>query len=180
MEARSTDTGRALVALGGELYHRVVDLLYGEAELLDQRRHHEWLAMLTDDVVYRMPVRVTSPHTLDGSTLSHMSHFDEDRYSLEKRVARFDTEHAWAEDPPSRTRRHVSNIRVWEGDSPGDVVATSSILLFRSRGDVHESDLISAGRTDVIREVDGRLLIARRDILVDESVLRTQNLAIFL
>ena len=35
------------------------------------------------------------------------------------------------------------------------------------------------GRTDVLRDGE-RLLLARRDILVDESVLHTQNLAIFL
>ncbi len=171
---------REQVPLGGTLHHRVADFLYAEAELLDQRRHDEWLATLTDDIVYRMPVRVTSAHSLADSTLTHLSHFDEDRYSLEKRVSRFSTEHAWAEDPPSRTRRHVSNVRAWVGDGPGEVVATSSVLLFRSRGDVQPSDLLSMGRTDVLREAGGRLLLARRDILVDESVLHTQNLAIFL
>jgi phthalate 3,4-dioxygenase beta subunit len=171
---------REQVPLGGTLHHRAADFLYAEAELLDQRRHDEWLATLTDDIVYRMPVRVTSAHSLADSTLSHLSHFDEDRYSLEKRVSRFGTEHAWAEDPPSRTRRHVSNVRAWIGDAPGEVVVTSSVLVFRSRGDVHDSDLLSMGRTDVLREVGERLLLARREILVDESVLHTQNLAIFL
>jgi 3-phenylpropionate/cinnamic acid dioxygenase small subunit len=136
--------------------------------------------MLTDDVRYVMPVRVTSAHSLADSALADMAHFDEDRYSLSKRVQRFATEHAWAEDPPSRTRRHVSNVRAWVGDAPGEVVVTSSVLLFRSRGDVHDSDLLSMGRTDVLREVDERLRLARREILVDESVLHTQNLAIFL
>jgi phthalate 3,4-dioxygenase subunit beta len=162
------------------LQHRVADFLYAEAELLDQRRHREWLALLTEDIVYRMPVRVTIGHNLEGSTLAGLSHFDEDRYSLEKRVARFETDHAWAEDPPSRTRRHVSNVRARAGDAPGELVATSSVLVFRSRGDVHASDLLSLGRTDVLREAGGALRLARRDILVDESVLSTQNLAIFL
>jgi hypothetical protein len=54
------------------------------------------------------------------------------------------------------------------------------VLLFRSRGDVHEPAVISAGREDVLRRVGGGLQLARRTITVDESVLRTQNLAIFL
>lgn len=100
------------ISSGDARYHEIVDLLLDEAALLDDRHHHEWLELLTDDVVYRVPVRVTSAHTLETST-STMDHFSEDMYSLRKRVLRFDTDHAWAEDPPSRTRRFITNIRVW-------------------------------------------------------------------
>ena len=64
-------------------------------------------------------------------------------------------------------------------------------MLFRSRGDTREADLISAGRRDLLRGgaaggdggvggVGAGYLLARREIRVDESVLRTQNLAVFL
>ena len=162
-----------------ELHFRVQQWLLHEAELLDDRRYRDWLALLTDDVVYRMPVRVTSAHSLDDSTLEDMDHFDEDRYSLGKRVERFETEHAWTEDPPSRTRHYVTNVRVSHGDGD-ELIAKSYLPLFRSRGDVREPDLVSAERTDVLRQVDGELRLARRDVLVDESVLRTQNLAVFI
>jgi phthalate 3,4-dioxygenase subunit beta len=161
-----------------ELHFRVQQWLVDEAEMLDNRRYRDWLALLTDDVVYRIPVRVTSAHSLDDSVLADMDHMDEDRYSLEKRVERFETEHAWTEDPPSRTRHYVTNVRVTEAD--GELLVRSYVLLFRSRGDVREPDLVSAERTDVMREVDGELRLARRDVLVDESVLRTQNLAVFI
>ena len=83
--------------------------MYDEAECLDERRHRDWLALLTDDVRYRMPVRVTSAaHASTTACCEDMAHFDEDSYSLRKRVERFETDHAWAEDPPSRTRRHVT------------------------------------------------------------------------
>ena len=108
-----------------------------------------------------------------------MDHFREDRYSLEKRVERFETDHAWTEDPPSRTRRFVTNIRVWATDD-GGLVAKSYLLLFRSRGDVRQPDWVSAERADVLRRADDGLRIAQRLIVVDESVLRTQNLAVFL
>ena len=161
-----------------ELQYSVEQWLTHEAELLDNRRYRDWLGLLTDDVVYRMPVRVTSAHSLDDSTLEDMDHFDEDRYSLVKRVERFETEHAWTEDPPSRTRHYVTNVRVREeGD---ELVVKSYLLLFRSRGDVREPDLVSAERTDLLRRVDGELRLARREVLVDESVLRTQNLAVFI
>lgn len=171
---------RRPVPFNGEVYAEVLDFLYREADVLDQRRHEEWLSMLTEDVVYRMPVRSTSAHSLDDSLRTGMAHFDEDRYSLGKRVERFLTEHAWAEDPPSRTRRFVTNARAWEGDAPDELLVTTSVLLFRSRGDIREPDLISAGRRDRLRRTGGTLLLADRLIAVDESVLRTQNLAVFL
>jgi phthalate 3,4-dioxygenase beta subunit len=163
-----------------ELHFRVQQWLVHEAELLDNRRYRDWLELLTDDVTYRMPVRVTSAHSLEDSMLEDMDHMDEDRYSLDKRVERFETEHAWTEDPPSRTRHYVTNVRVTEGEGDGELVVKSYVLLFRSRGDVREPDLLSAERTDVMRQVDGELRLASRNVLVDESVLRTQNLAVFI
>ncbi len=172
-------TGLTRIPYGSEYYDLVVDFLYREAELLDERRHEEWLELLAEDVRYVAPVRVTTAHTLVDSTLIGMAHFDEDHYSLTKRVQRFATEHAWAEDPPSRTRRHITNVRVSQ-DAQGELTARSNVLLFRSRGDIHRHDLLSATRTDVLRIEDEGLRLARRDILLDESVLRTQNLAVFL
>ena len=172
--------GRTALSSGSDDYARVVDFLYHEAALLDDRRHREWLDLLTSDVRYRAPVRVTSAHSLDDSALPDLGHFDEDLYSLTKRVERFETEHAWAEDPPSRTRRFVSNVRCWAGDAESEVIARCSLLLFRSRGDVRSPDILSAARTDLLRDEGGGLKLARREILMDESVLRTQNLAVFL
>ncbi len=107
-----------------------------------------------------------------------MAHLDEDSYSLRKRVERFETDHAWAEDPPSRTRRHISNVRAWEAGD--DLEVRSNVLLFRSRGDIHAPDLVSAGRVDRLRREPGGLKLADRVVALDESVVRMQNFAVFL
>ena len=172
--------GRTPLSSGSDLHARVVDFLHLEAELLDDRRHRAWLDLLAPDVRYRAPVRYTAPHTLDDSTLSDLGHFDEDHYSLTKRVERFETEHAWAEDPPSRTRRFVTNVRCWPAEQEGEVIARCNLLLFRSRGDVEGPDLVSARRTDLLRDGETGLRLVHRELLLDESVLRTQNLAVFL
>ncbi len=63
----------------------------------------------------------------------------------------------------------------------GELRVESALLLFRSRGDTREADLLSAGRADLLRpDGAGSHRLARREITVDESVLRTQNLAVFL
>jgi phthalate 3,4-dioxygenase beta subunit len=162
------------------LHHDVTTWLYWEAQLLDQRRFREWLSLLTDDVRYRMPVTVTTMRRTPHLSLGALAHFDEDRYSLEKRVERLEGDHAWTEDPPSRARRFVSNVRVAPVDGSDDVAASSYVLLYRSRGDDRPADLVSVERTDRLRPAPGGWRLAIRDIVVDEAVLRTQNLALFL
>ncbi len=154
--------------------------LVDEAWLLDAQDYEAWLDTLTDDIRYVMPVRVTTARGADFSDSPGMAHFDEDKYSLSRRVARFATEHAWTEDPPSRLRHFVTNVRTFEGDDDAHLQVQSAELLFRSRGDVSEAALVSCGREDVLRRCGDRWKLARRTIIADESVLRMQNLAVFL
>jgi phthalate 3,4-dioxygenase beta subunit len=153
--------------------------LVEEAALLDAADYAGWLALLCEDIRYVMPVRVTTARGAGFDSLADMGHFDEDMYALRKRVQRLATDHAWTEDPPSRTRHFVTNVRTFR-DACDDLRVESALLLFRSRGDTREADLISAGRTDLLRATADGLRLARRQITVDESVLRTQNLAVFL
>lgn len=178
-DARALDAGAA-IPFTEAVHHQVHQFLVEEAQLLDERRYDAWLTLLADDVVYRMPVRVTTAGSAD--TLADMDHFLEDRYSLGKRVERLHTDYAWTEDPPSRVRHFVSNVRAFRPASgpADDVIARSYLLLFRSRGDHRDSELIAGERTDRLRPAEPGWRLACRDIVVDESVLRTQNLAIFL
>ena len=153
--------------------------LVEEAALLDAADYSGWLDLLCADIRYLMPVRVTTARGAGFDSLADMGHFDEDMYALRKRVQRLATDHAWTEDPPSRTRHFITNIRTFP-NGRGELRVESSLLLFRSRGDTREPDLVSAGRTDLLRETAAGLRLARREILVDEAVLRTQNLAVFL
>jgi phthalate 3,4-dioxygenase beta subunit len=109
-----------------------------------------------------------------------MAHFDDDRHSLAKRVERLASEHAWTEDPPSRTRHLVTNIRTFATATDDVVRVESALLLFRSRGDTRPPEIVCAGRVDHLRASGDSYELVERRITVDESVLRTQNLAIFL
>lgn len=156
----------------------VQEFLEHEAELLDGGRFDEWLEMLADDITYRAPVRVVRRAGSPG-LVTDMFHFDDNRHSLGLRVRRLGTGVAWSEDPPSRTRRFVTNVRV--GDQREDELAVSSyLLLYRSRGDDGSHDLISAERHDVLRAVEDRWRLCRRDVMMDQSTLGTKNLAVFL
>ncbi|TCP43615.1 phthalate 3,4-dioxygenase beta subunit [Tamaricihabitans halophyticus] len=154
--------------------------LVDETYLLDAQNYAAWLELLAEDVRYLMPVRATTALGAGFDTAPGMAHFDEDKYSLSRRVARFATEHAWTEDPPSRLRHHLSNVRTFATDRADELLVDSAVLLFRSRGDVREPALVSYGRQDLLRSTSDGWLLALRSITVDESVLRIQNLAVFL
>ncbi len=165
---------------GDQRHQEAHQFLVEEAHLLDGSRFEEWLALATDDIEYVMPVRVTAVKAIAEESVHSMDHFSEDHYSLRLRVERFATKHAWTEDPQSRLRHHVTNVRTFATGRDDELVVESGVLLFRSRGDQQPPDLLSAGREDVLRRVEGAWRLARRAVTVDEAVLRTQNLAIFL
>ncbi|WP_419923002.1 3-phenylpropionate/cinnamic acid dioxygenase subunit beta [Candidatus Poriferisodalis sp.] len=160
-------------------HQSAAQFLVEEAHLLDSADFEAWLELMDPQVRYRMPVRVTAVKAADEADVQTMDHFDEDWYSLSKRVQRFGTDYAWTEDPQSRVRHHISNVRTFEGEG-GELIVESAVLLYRSRGDRTAPSLLSAGRTDVLVTTPDGMRLRSRDIEIDESVLRTQNLAIFL
>lgn len=98
--------------------------LYDEAWLLDSRRYEEWLGLFAEDLRYWMPTRRTVAKSAVNASTSveeelvgehGIAWFDETLVTLLARVMRLRGGIAWAEDPPSRTRRLITNIHV----SPG-------------------------------------------------------------
>ena len=163
-----------------EIYWEVYSFLMHEAELLDERRERDWLDLFTDDAEYLMPVRVNRERGEGDGFSEEAFYFEETRGSLELRVRRLETEYAWAEDPPSRTRHFVTNVRVAEGEEEDEVAVRTNLLLYRSRGSDPKHDLLSAERKDTLRKEDGQWKLRKRVILLDHSVLTTHNLSVFL
>ena len=161
-------------------YAEVIQFLYHEAELLDNARQVEWLDLLTEDVTYRMPVRINVRRNGSSPYAEETDIFSDNLASLRVRVNKLDTEYAWAESPPSRTRHHVSNVRVRETDSPHELEALSYILVYRNRADNPAADILSAERQDLLRKVDGSWRLARRLIVFDQAVVGVRHLAILL
>ena len=178
MATISGDVRRALRP-GSELYADVMMWLNDEAELLDRRQFLAWLDRLTPDVRYLMPARATV-HRADGAGVFNTNHhFDETFGSLSTRVHRMVDATNYAEDPPSRTRRFVTNVRVFEPDA-GEVAASSYLLLLRSRGDSERLELLSCERNDLFRATDDGLRLRAREIVIDQSTLGLVHLGILL
>jgi p-cumate 2,3-dioxygenase subunit beta len=111
----------------------VEDFLYREAALLDAWKLDEWLELLADDAVYRVP----SNDRPDSDPKSALFTIADDIRRIRARVARLNDPHAHAESPRSRTRRLISNVRI-TGREPLTVEANFVIYRFRGDDDVRQ------------------------------------------
>lgn len=169
------------VAVGSPVYNAIVEFLYDEAALLDNLRLQEWGALLAPDLLYTAPLRQTLGSAHQAATyVRSMQHFHDDYRSVMGRILRLTGKSAWAEDPPSRTRRLVTNVLVRTTGKPDEFAVVSYLLVTRSRFNFDDFDLISGERHDVLRRDGASFKLARREILLDQTVLGTPNLAIFL
>ena len=168
------------VTVGSPVYNALLEFLYREARALDQLRYDEWATTLAEDLSYSAPIRQTRVGTDRKNSINRtMFHFDDDYLSIMGRIGRLGSKSAWAEDPPSRTRRLITNVLVDETDKPDEYAVDSYILLMRSRYEYTGYQMMSAVRHDLIRRVDGAFKLARREIVVDQSVLGMSNFAVF-
>ena len=165
-----------------QLWHELQMLLFREARLLDERRFEEWLDMFTDDVIYWMPERVNPPvGSAFEDTITkpgELALFEETKETLRTRVARQRTGLAWSEEPPSRTRRLITNVEVEVGTNEGEIRVRSNFMLYRTQRERDEEIFVGC-RDDVLRRTDDGWKIARRTILLDQVVLSAKNLSSF-
>jgi 3-phenylpropionate/cinnamic acid dioxygenase small subunit len=173
------------------LVQEVADFLYREAELLDERRYDEWLALLADDIRYWMPMRRNvkfgdneREFTRAGTDIAW---FDEGKDTLTRRVRQIQTGIHWAEEPQSRIAHLVANVQLVEASpsvaEPQEVAVKCRFLIYRNRVET-ETDLLVGKREDRLRRVANAQgmndwQIARRTIILDQNVLLAKNLTFF-
>ncbi len=160
----------------------VQEFLYHEAELLDRRRFRDWLELLSDDFTYKMPARHTvywKPLDDEYEDLNHgMLYFDETKESMATRVYKLETNTAWAEVPPSRTRRLITNVRV-KSDDGNELTVESYFYVYKSRLEQTEDTYIGE-RLDTLRRVGDSFQIVSRIVRLDQTVVMVKNISVFL
>jgi 3-phenylpropionate/cinnamic acid dioxygenase small subunit len=174
-----------------DLITEVEQFYYREARILDQRQYNQWLALVTEDISYRMPSRhipqadpkqrgqeayLSVERELSQGTEPPLR--DENYLILSVRVMRAFKQNSWTDNPPARTRRFISNVEVMPSAQADSLECYSNIMINYSR---HQQDnyLFSAQRRDTLRRVDGTLKIAAREIIIDWNVITAPSLGIF-
>ncbi len=170
-------------AVTPQLQWELEQFLYAEAALLDQRRYREWYAHLAEELRYRMPLtfnRQARERDHEYSRDDESFLFDDTKATIHVRLKRLETGMAWAEEPPSRTRHMITNVRVEAGDTPESFIVHSYFHLYRSRLE-RQVDHLVGGRTDLIRRASTPLgwEIVKRDITLDQSTVLSNNLSMF-
>ena len=160
------------------------EFLAFEADLLDARRYEDWLALLTEDIRYWMPMarNMASDDTGREFTIEDedVNWIEEGIETIRQRVAQLATGLHWAEQPPSRTSHMISNLRVLENSDGLDEVKTRCrFLVYRNRLE-DEQNIFVGKRNDTLRRVNGSWKIARREIYLDQNVMLSKNLSVFL
>lgn len=174
----SSDGRHGDVVFDAERHHRVEQFLYREADLLDDFELDSWLGLLTADVELRVPVRTARDPGAENSEFSDDANYLLENYEmLRERVGRLGKEYAWSENPRSRIRHVLGNVRILADDGEELVVANSQHV-YRSYGDTPEHDLISARRETTLRPTGDTFEIASRTVYLDHTVLNTRNLTI--
>ncbi|MCB5944224.1 3-phenylpropionate/cinnamic acid dioxygenase subunit beta [Acidocella sp. KAb 2-4] len=170
----------AVYKVSPELQHEVEQFLYLEAALQDEHRFREWLGLLSEDVRY----------TLSTNTLAQVRDrrrgiappttyiFNENKYTLERRVARLETGMAWVEEPQSRTRRFITNVRIT--GQAGDEVRLSCNYAVHRAAKARDHHTFYGTRRDTLRRNGDSWIVVSRELELDEFVLVTANISIFL
>lgn len=146
----------------------VEDFLFHEADLLDNWKLDDWVALFTDDGEYLIP----PTDVPDGDPARDLFLVYDDRHRLGERAKRLGKKSAHAEFPHSRTRHMISNVRVRQEN--GAVHASCNFVVYRSKQGVND---IYPGHSDYVLVPAGEraFRIRRKRATLDVDTLRPQG-----
>lgn len=161
-----------------ELQFEIEQFLYAEAAMIDAREYRAWLDLWTDDCSYWMPIRRTvtlSDIDREFTKRGDMSFYDDDKNALSMRVAKMESGSSWSEDPPSRTRHVVANVRI-TAIAGNETTVEVAFILYRSRLNTEESMWVGR-RVDRLRRIGDELKLCGREIYLDQTLIRATNMS---
>ena len=136
--------------------------LFHEAQLMDEHRYDEWLALWSEPALYWVP---SNRDELDPRR--EISLIYDDKVRLQLRIARLKSGFAHAQEPKSRMRRLISNIEL-EEPSNDEIVTHSNFMLAELRRG--KQDLFAGRSTHRLRLHDGSFkLVSKKVLLVNND-----------
>jgi 3-phenylpropionate/cinnamic acid dioxygenase small subunit len=139
--------------------------LFHEAQLLDQRRFRDWMALFAEDGTYWVPAVPNQESPFDQASL-----FYDDRDLMKTRVDRLEHPRIHVQTPPSRTAHIIGNTIVERADeAKGEYVVGSTVIMVEYRDDQQR---VFAGRQQHRLRRDGtsfRIVQKRVDLINCDS-----------
>ena len=142
----------------------IEEFLVHEAALLDEWRLEEWLELMAPDARYLVPP-LDAPDADHRDTLFLIA---DDRRTLASRVRQLLSGTTWAENPRSRTRRLITNVRLLAVDGD-EARVTAKFAVWRFQ---HEQSDVYVGqyRHVLVHGASGLLFRERRAVLDLETL----------
>jgi 3-phenylpropionate/cinnamic acid dioxygenase small subunit len=179
-----TAAARTVTAIAApEVHAEVTAFLALEAEAIDSRHFAEWVELVEEDFVYRVPVPVTPDNPGAPAYDEQAFIVDESRQTLiDHWFVRYEPEMweiAWSENPPVRFRHFVTNVRVRETDRAGVLDVRSNAIVSATRQSSPTTTL-HVERFDLVRRRPDGLRLMRRFAVIDEALLDFSQLRVVL
>jgi 3-phenylpropionate/cinnamic acid dioxygenase small subunit len=146
------------------LNDRVTRFIYHEADLMDEHRFDEWLALWDEELLYWVPCNDN-----DIDPTRQVSLIYDTRATLEDRLARLKSPAAHSQIPRSRLRRIISNIAInpIQLEQAGIIEVTSNFILAESRH--HRQNLFAGKSLHTLELKDDALLIKQKKVLLIDN-----------
>ena len=180
------------IAIGPDRQRSLERFYYREARLLDNRQYRQWLALLTEDICYRLPSRVnvqvdnrergdermiSVERELEGADSPGCPIREENHLLLMLRVERAYKVNSWSENPPARTRRIVGNVELMAQEGGEYSVLSNFHLHYARPGSA--SFLYSGQRRDVLLAARDDYRLRRREVILDYADIAVPTLGLF-
>lgn len=172
----TVELGHSETLVSAEVLRPDVEAFYRtEILLLQDRRYRQWLELMDDKILYRVPVTTS---TIDGLVAldGALGYYDEDLELLKARVDKLESKQSWVEQPPSRLRYFVDVLELAR-QPDGMIVVRSNLLLYQHRWNLDQH--FTGERRDVLKQTDSGFRLASRLVVLDRQAFTHQGLSVF-
>jgi Small subunit of phenylpropionate dioxygenase len=142
------------------------DLLYREAELLDERRWSDWLELFLPDAEYWVPAWRDEDHPTSDPRAELSLIYYANRGGLEDRVWRVQSRRSVASMVLPRTQHTITNIRVADGSGPDLLKLKSNWTTQQFLPKEKVVEVYFGHQEHEWRRVDGTWRIARKKVVL--------------
>ena len=138
----------------------LIDLVYLEARLIDEKRFEEWYELYTEDAFYWVPLTHDQPDGEDYTSLAY-----EDKLLLKLRIERLKSPRAYSQQPQSRCLHVLQRPEVENMDPANNVyVVRTAYVYIETRAEDQQVYACTAFHTLTV--VDGRLRIRLKRVIL--------------
>ena len=136
----------------------LIDFVYHEARLIDEKRFEEWYGLYADDCRYWMPLMRGQP---EGA--GHTSLFDEDKLLLKIRIERLHNPKSYSQAQPSWCQ-HILQAPSIERRDPQSALAVLRTPFMYLEYQQDQQEVYAGVAWHHLRREDGRIVIVLKKI----------------